>query len=68
MNAYRDHLLRLDLDTLTQLELVKWKADDSTAIICSAKGQSQVKLVLTLVSNIRIYMAGHKNTPKYFCA
>ena len=39
---YRDHLLRLDLETLTQLEVVKWKADDSTTIICTAKGQSEV--------------------------
>ena len=38
----RDHLLRLDLETLTQLEVVKWKADDRTMIICTAKGQSEV--------------------------
>lgn len=39
---YRDHLLRLDVDTLTQLEVVQWKADDTTKIICTAKGQSEV--------------------------
>jgi len=42
MYVYRDHLLRLDLDTLTQLEVVRWKADDTTMVICIAKGQSEV--------------------------